>query len=320
LPGFPQVFQGFDPAPVSRRQAALSVVLFVITAFTTTSTGALYMWNFRHGIPAFASSEDFVPFVWIFRRPGELADGLSFSLTLLGILLAHEFGHWLLCARHRIMASWPYLLPAPTLSGTAGAVIRIRFGIPSLDALMDVGISGPIFGFLVALPATLLGLLLSKPAIGPAQPVLIRLNAPLAMQLLYAPMRWIMPSFPPISDLLWHPVLIAAWVGLFITSLNLIPAGQLDGGHILYAISRRWHRWCTTGVPVVLLVAGLTVWVGWILWGLILLIPAMRHPYVPSVPRLRGWRRLYGWLGLLMLVLTFLPAPFADAGLLEYLR
>ncbi len=278
------------------------------------------MWNFRHGIPAFATAEDFVPFVWIFHHPEELAEGLPFSLTLLGILLAHEFGHWLLCARHRIMASWPYLLPAPTLSGTAGAVIRIRFGFPSLDALMDVGISGPIFGFVVAVPATLTGLLLSKQANGQVQPALIQLNAPLVMQLLYAPMRWIAPSFPPIGDLLWHPVLIAAWVGLFITSLNLIPAGQLDGGHILYAISRRWHRWVTLFVPVLLLVAGLTLWVGWLLWGVILLIPAMRHPYVPSVPELRGWRRAYGWVGSLMLALTFLPAPFADAGLLGYLR
>jgi membrane-associated protease RseP (regulator of RpoE activity) len=294
--------------------------LFLVTVFTTTSTGALYMWNFRHGIPAFATVEDFVPFVWIFHHPRELADGLSFSLTLLGILLAHEFGHWLLCARHRIVASWPYLLPAPTLSGTAGAVIRIRFGISSLDALIDVGISGPIAGFIVAIPATLVGLLLSKTAAGAPQPALIRLQAPLAMQMLYAPMRWIMPSFPPIGDLLWHPVLIAAWVGLFITSLNLIPAGQLDGGHILYAISRRWHRRLTIGVPVLLLVAGLTLWVGWILWGAILLIPAMRHSYVPSVPELRGRRRVYGWVGLLILALTFLPAPFAGAGLLEFLR
>jgi membrane-associated protease RseP (regulator of RpoE activity) len=295
-------------------------VLFFITAFTTTSTGALYMWNFRHGIPAFASEEDFVPFVWIFHHPNQLLHGWSFSVTLLGILLAHECGHWLLCARHRIVASWPYLLPAPTLSGTAGAVIRIRFGIPSNDALMDVGIAGPIFGFVVAMPATLLGLLLSKTAVGPVQPMLIRLEAPLAMQLLYAPMRWIMPSFPPIGDLLWHPVLIAAWVGLFITSLNLIPAGQLDGGHILYALSRRWHRWFTIGVPILLSIAGLTLWVGWLLWAAILLLPAMRHSYVPAVPRLRRPQRICGWIGLLMLVLTFLPAPFRGAGLLEFLR
>ena len=278
------------------------------------------MWNFRHGIPALATAEDFVPFVWIFHHPRELAAGLPFSGTLLGILLCHEFGHWLLCARHRIVASWPYVLPAPTLSGTAGAVIRIRFGIPSLNALMDVGIAGPICGFVAAMPATLLGLLLSKVAAGPIQPVLIRLQAPIAMQLLYAPMRWILPNFPPLGDLLWHPVLIAAWVGLFITSLNLIPAGQLDGGHILYAISRRWHRWMTIAVPILLVVAGLTLWVGWILWGMILLIPAMRRSYVPSVPELCGWRKAYGWIGVVLLALTFLPAPFADAGLLEYFR
>jgi Zn-dependent protease len=320
LPEFSPTFKRFDPYPVSRRQAALSIVLLLITCITTTSTGALYMANFRRGIPAFASTGDLLPFAWIWRHPGELAAGLPFSVTLLGILLAHEFGHWLFCARHRIVASWPYLLPAPTLSGTAGAVIRIRFGIPSLDALMDVGIAGPVFGFFVAVPATLVGLLLSKTAVGAAEPVFIQLKAPLAMQLLYAPLRWFAPSFPRVEDLIWHPVLIAAWVGLFITSLNLIPAGQLDGGHIVYAISRRWHRWLTIAVPVVLLAAGVLLWVGWLLWGAILLIPAMRHPYVASVPPLSGARRWYGWVGFLLLALTLLPAPFADAGLLEYLR
>jgi membrane-associated protease RseP (regulator of RpoE activity) len=298
----------------------LSIILCILTALTTTSTGALYMWNFRRGLPAFATASDFVPLLWIFNHPGELVSGLSFSVTLLGILLAHEFGHWTLCARHRIMASWPYLLPAPTLSGTAGAVIRIRFGIPSLNALMDVGVAGPIFGFVLAIPATIVGLLLSKAAAGPTQQVLIQLNAPLTMQLFYWPMRLLVPSLPPIGDLVWHPVLIAAWVGLFITSLNLIPAGQLDGGHILYAISRRWHRRATIIVPVLLLVAGITLWIGWLLWGAILLIPAMRHPYVPPLPNLTGKRAGYGWIGLLMLALTFLPAPFADAGLLGYLR
>lgn len=292
----------------------------MVTIFTTVSTGALYMWNFRHGIPAFATASDFLPFPWVFRHPGDLAGGWSFSFVLLSILLAHEFGHWILCARHRIFASWPYLLPAPTLSGTAGAVIRIRFGIPSLDALMDVGIAGPIAGFLVAIPATVIGLLLSKQASGAAQPVLIRLNAPLAMQLFYWPLRLIVPSLPRIEDLIWHPVLIAAWVGLFITSLNLIPAGQLDGGHILYSISRRSHRWATIAIPVLLLIAGLVLWIGWLLWGAILLIPAMRHPYVAPRPGLSRGRMVFGWIGLSMLALTFLPAPFADAGLLAYFR
>ncbi len=315
-----QLLFRLHPAPVSRVQALLSVVLFGITTATTTATGALYMANFRQGIPAFAAVDDFVPLAWILKHPHELARGWSFSFTLLAILLAHEFGHWLLCARYRIFASWPYLLPAPTLSGTAGAVIRIRFGIPSLNALMDVGIAGPIAGFVVAIPATLIGLLLSKVATGPVQPALIQLNAPLAMRLLYTPLRWLEPSFPPIGDLIWHPVLIAAWVGLFITSLNLVPAGQLDGGHILYSISRRWHRWATWIVPGLLLIAGVVLWVGWILWGLILLVPAMRHSYVPPAPQLSRSRRIFGWIGLLLLALTFLPAPFADAGLLGYFK
>jgi membrane-associated protease RseP (regulator of RpoE activity) len=296
------------------------VTLFLITAWTTTSVGALYMWNFRHDLPVFASVDDLLPYTWIFGHPRQWIDGLPFSLTLLLILLAHEMGHWLLCARHRIVASWPYLLPAPTLSGTAGAVIRIRFGIPSLDALMDVGISGPVCGFIIALPATLWGLLLSKSPIGSTPPGLIRLEAPLAMQLLYAPLRWVMPDLPAIGELLWHPVLVAAWVGLFITSLNLIPAGQLDGGHILYALSRTWHRRTRFVVPAALIVAGLTLWIGWLLWGLILLLPAMRHSYVPALPELSRNRSVFAWLGLLLLVLTFLPAPFANAGLMEFLR
>src|SRR5271163_3992615 len=254
------------PQKAHRSIAWLPLCLLVVSIVTTASTGALLMRNFRLDQPPLASEGDLFPLLWIWNHPSALASGWSFSLALLGILLAHEAGHYFLCRRHGISASWPYVLPAPTLSGTAGAVIRIRSPIPSLDALMDVGISGPIFGFVVAMPATLVGLLLSKTAAGPAQSVLIRLQAPLAMQMLYAPMRWVMPSFPPIGDLLWHPVLIASWVGLFITSLNLIPAGQLDGGHILYAVSRRWHRRATIAVPVLLLAAGITLWVGWLLW------------------------------------------------------
>jgi Zn-dependent protease len=320
LPRFDQLIRSLEPYRVSKKQAALAIFLFVITAWTTTSVGALYMWNFRHGLPAFAAADDLLPFEWIFGHPREWVQGLPFSVTLLTILLAHELGHWLLCARHRIVASWPYFLPAPTLSGTAGAMIRIRYGIPSLDALMDVGISGPVCGFVVTIPATLFGLLLSKTPVGPPPPSLIRLEAPLAMQILYAPMRWIMPAFPPIDALLWHPVLIAAWVGLFITAMNLIPAGQLDGGHIVYAISNAWHRRTRFVVPAILLVMGVTLWVGWILWGLILLLPAMRHSYVPLSPELSRGRQVYGWLGLFLLVLTFLPAPFANAGLLEFFR
>ncbi len=114
-----------------------------------------------------------------------------------------------------------------------------------------------------------------------------------------------------------HPILIASWVGFFVTSLNLIPAGQLDGGHILYAASPRWHRRLTWVVPIVLLGMGVVLWTGWILWGVILLLPAMRHPHVPYFPLLPDKYRWLPLLALALLLLTFLPAPFAGVSGLD---
>ena len=312
--------QALFPASVEARQTLLCLFLLVVTALTTTATGALYMWNFRHGVPPLAAATDLIPIEWILHHPRELLAGWPFSVTLLGILLAHEFGHWLLCRRHGIEASWPYLLPAPTLSGTAGAVIRIRSRIPSRDALMDVGVSGPIAGFLVAVPAVIMGLLLSRPSDLDAPGAVIRLNAPLAVRLIHSVVKVFVPSLGPLGEMVWHPVLIAAWIGLLVTSLNLIPAGQLDGGHILYAVSRRWQLWVTRGMIVVLVVAGVMLWAGWLLWGVILLLPAMRHSYVPALPVLDRRRLWLGAVGVVILALTLMPAPFAGTALIDFFR
>ena len=131
--------------------AWLPLCLLVVSIFTTASTGALLMQNFRLGQPPLVNEGDLFPLHWIWQHPSALASGWSFSLALLGILLAHEAGHYFFCRHHGIRASWPYVLPAPTLSGTAGAVIRIRSRIPSRRALIEVGIAGPIAGYLVAL-------------------------------------------------------------------------------------------------------------------------------------------------------------------------
>jgi membrane-associated protease RseP (regulator of RpoE activity) len=239
---------------------------------------------------------------------------------LLGILLAHEAGHYFFCRRHGIRASWPYVLPAPTLSGTAGAVIRIRSRIPSRRALIEVGIAGPIAGYLVALPTTILGLLLSRQAGPGSGPALVQFHWPLTITLLNQALAAYLPGVPTMDNLLPHPILIASWVGLFVTSLNLIPAGQLDGGHILYSISSRWHRRLTFVVPVVLLVMGITLWTGWVLWGVILLLPAMRHPHVPFFPLMPYNYRWLFWLALAILVLTFLPAPFVGTSVINLFR
>lgn len=244
--------------------------------------------------------------------------GWAFSLTLLGILLAHEAGHLLACRKFGIRASWPYVLPAPTLSGTAGAVIRIRSRIPTRQALIEVGIAGPIAGYLVALPAAVVGLLLSKPQVTGVDPWAFRFHQPLTITMLHHLLAVVEPGMS--RELLPHPILLASWIGFFITSLNLIPAGQLDGGHILYAISPKWHRVMTFAVPVLMLAMGLELWSGWLLWGVILILPIMRHPRVPNFPLLPGKHLWLGWVAMALLVLTFLPAPFAHTGLLELLR
>jgi membrane-associated protease RseP (regulator of RpoE activity) len=206
------------------------------------------------------------------------------------------------------------------MSGTAGAVIRIRSRIPSRRALIEVGIAGPIAGYVVALFTTVLGLLLSRPAGAGSTAALVQFRQPLTIALLDRILRAYFPGVPALDNILPHPVLIASWVGLFITSLNLIPAGQLDGGHILYAISARWHRWLTLVVPLLLLVMGLTLWTGWVLWGVILLLPAMRHPHVPYFPLMPYNYRWLWVVALAILVLTFLPAPFVGTSVIDLFR
>jgi membrane-associated protease RseP (regulator of RpoE activity) len=311
-PLLPRPAEHWNPRPPIRW---LPVCLLLLSMLTTASTGALLMQNFRHDQPPLVNEGDLIPLLWIWKHPAELVSGWSFSLALLGILLAHEAGHYFYCRRHGITASWPYVLPAPTLSGTAGAVIRIRSRIPTRRALIEVGIAGPIAGYLVAIPITILGLLLSRPMDAETAPALVMFHQPLMVVLLDR-----MLGLPRLDRLLPHPILIAAWVGLFVTSLNLIPAGQLDGGHILYAVSPRWHRRMRFVVPFLLLGMGLTLWTGWVLWGVILLLPVMRHPHVPPFPRLPGKYRWLGLVALLLLVLTFLPAPFSGTSVLDMFR
>jgi hypothetical protein len=300
--------------------AWLALCLLVASVFTTASTGALLMQNFRLGQPPLTVEDDLFPLFWIWKHTSLLSSGWSFSLTLLGILLAHEAGHLILCWRHGIRASWPYVLPAPTLSGTAGAVIRIESRIPSRRALLEVGIAGPVAGYVVALFTTALGLFLSRPAATGSAVALVQFRQPLTVALVDWLLRAFFPAVPTLQNIIPHPVLIASWVGLFVTSLNLIPAGQLDGGHILYAISQQWHRRLTFVVPVILLAMGLTLWTGWVLWGVILFLPAMRHPHVPFFPLMPYSYRWFALAALAILLLTFLPAPFVGTSLLDLFR
>jgi membrane-associated protease RseP (regulator of RpoE activity) len=185
---------------------------------------------------------------------------------------------------------------------------------------MDVGVYGPIAGYFASVIAVLLGFLLSHPASPDGPRALLQFGSPLTLALAHSALT---PSHPGLSTfpaLSRHPVLIAGWVGLFITALNLIPAGQLDGGHILYALTPRIHRHVTRYLPILLLVFGFIFWMGWILWALLLWLPALRHPKVMADQPLDRKRQALAVIALLILALTFTAAPFAGSSVLHYLQ
>jgi membrane-associated protease RseP (regulator of RpoE activity) len=303
------------------REYGLPALLLLASIVTTTVNGAQFMHNFLRGLPPVARESDLWPWGWFLRHPALFFTGFAYSLTLLGILLIHEFGHYAACRAHRLRATLPWIIPAPTLSGTFGAVIRIRTRIPTRDALMDVGIYGPLAGFIASALAVAVGLMLSVSRAAGASESLVRFGGdPLTIRLLRHFLAHWNPAVPSFNQASPHPILVAGWIGLFITALNLIPGGQLDGGHILYALSPRLHRLLTNILPFLLFLAGAVYWVGWIFWGVFLLIPALRHPKVSEVTDLSPTRAILGVCGLILFVLTFTPTPFYDNSLLQLLN
>ena len=301
------------------REYGLPLLLLGASIVTTTANGARFMQNFAEGLAPVVRDSDLWPWGWLYAHPQMFKIGWSFSASLLGILLIHEFGHYFACRWHKIRATLPWVLPAPTLSGTAGAIIQIRNRIPSRNALMDIGIYGPLAGYVASALAIAVGFALSRPA-GPNAPVaLIRFGGePLTIRLLHALLHRWNPATPSFDSIVPHPVLVAGWIGLFITSLNLIPGGQLDGGHILYAVSPRVHKWFTNLLPFALFLMGTLYWVGWLLWGVFLMVPAMRHPKVSVAPELSRRRIALAVIGLAIFLVTFTPTPFHDNSLMHF--
>ena len=291
-----------------RRRLWLHIVLLLATFVTTMAVGSRIQSNFVQRQPTFSLSEDspFFPTGWI-AHPSELLSGLPFSLTLMFILLAHEMGHYLYARHYRVYATLPYFVPFPSLIGTLGAFIRIKSPIPSRAALFDIGIAGPIAGFVPASIAMLVGLSLSQPST-PHDPSFLQLGFPLAFQLAGRMLH----LATPLSSLSLHPVAAAAWVGMFATALNLLPGGQLDGGHIVFSVSPQLHRAVSFLTVLALIPLGKYFWTGWLLWS-VLLAMTVRHPPVPREPAVAGRRRWIALFGALMLALSFTPAPFTHS-------
>lgn len=243
----------------------------------------------------------------LFHDPAWLRLGLQFSLAALTILLAHELGHYLACRRYGLSVTPPFFLPLPLMLGTLGAFIRIRSPLANQRQLFDVGVAGPLAGFVTLIPFLLYGVAHSRPAplhLAPGVSLLVPghcLALTLVTRLYHGPL-------PPGWSLDLHPFAFAAWFGLLVTAINLIPLGQLDGGHILYAVSPRWQRRLALPVWVALAALGWSAWPGWILWCAVTLLMGLKHPPVedPAAP-LDGKRRLLAAAALAVMVLAFIP-------------
>jgi membrane-associated protease RseP (regulator of RpoE activity) len=298
-------------------------LLLLLTIFSTLIVGSRLEWNFLNGLPAFPADDSIFPSLKWALQGRHLLLGIPFSLTLMLILLAHEMGHYLYCLKHRVAATLPFFLPFPTLFGTLGAFIRIRSPLSSRNVLFDIGIAGPIAGFVVALPVLVLSLGLSHIAPTGAAPPGIEFGYPVVFHLvqqLLALSSHAQIAAVPMSHLYLHPVAIAAWVGMFATSLNLLPGGQLDGGHIVFSISPRAHRTISNATILALIPMSVYFWAGWLVWAILLRVSGTRHPAVPLWPEITRGRRWIAILAVVMLALTFAPAPISHGSVFDQLQ
>ena len=299
------------PSHPPLKMLLIACVLFLLTLATCLVAGTQFTVAYARNQAV--SIDEFVrAFTLFYKHPSGLAAGLPFALTLLTILLAHELGHFFACRYHHIRASYPFFIPFPSFIGTFGAFILIRSPIRTNRALFDVGASGPLVGFVFAVPALIYGVLNAKfvPGLADAAHAEIVFGTPVLLRLLEVVFH------PGIASkaLLLPPIGRAAWVGLFATSLNLLPAGQLDGGHILRSLSPRAHRILSVVLPFFLVSLGYFAdWPGWYVWAVLLFsIRFLRVVPVYDPLPLNSNRRLGAFLAFIVFVLSFMPAPVVN--------
>ncbi len=286
--------------PESKKQRSIwvNIILLIATVFTTTLAGALQWVDI-----------DQVDWMNLFSFQYLWQGFIFFSIPLMLILGVHEMGHYYASKKHHVDASLPYFipLPPPFLLGTFGALISTREPIPNRKALLDIGIAGPLCGFLVAIPISLIGFFLmqQQPLPIPSNGENISLIPPLLLQ-------WMQNLFSMSGNYIIHPTLFAGWVGIFLTAVNLLPAGQLDGGHVARAILKEKHKYISWVVIFVL--AGLSFfYTGWLMFAIIILlfIGTQHQPPLNEITPLDSRRKLLGLIILIIFILSFAPIPFA---------
>ncbi len=287
--------------PLRRKRPLLSgrvgryvpLLLLFVTLFTTIMAGALYQ-----------GAE-------VLNHPQELLLGLPFSISLLLILGTHELGHYIASRRHGVLTTWPLFIPAPPIPpmiGTFGAVIRIKSPITTKNALVDIGAAGPLSGFVMACLVTFIGLRSSA-----ITPVMHGTGAMgLGSSLIFQGLTYLAHGpVPQGFDVYLNPVAFAGWIGFFVTAMNLLPLGQLDGGHVIYALLAERQMPLSLLLVAVMAVLGYFTWPGWFIWAALIAIIGLRHPPIEdhhiSMDRRR---KLTTMASIVVFVLTFMPTPF----------
>ena len=269
-------------------------ILFLLTVFTTLLAGAI------------------MEGAQILDNPLDLIKGVPFSFTLMFILGTHEFGHYYYAQKHKVDASLPFFIPAPPflfLIGTFGAFIKIKSPIYRKDALLQIGAAGPIAGFIIAVPALILGLFLSDIVEKSDIQGALILGDSILMKIL----TWVThPDLMESQDIMLHPIAFAGWIGLLVTMLNLLPIGQLDGGHVAYAMLGEKQK-LIGQAAFILLIPLSFLSINWLVWGLLLLLlmRTVKHPPIQDIhiPLSESDKRI-GYICLLIFILCFIPAPF----------
>jgi len=281
------------PKRVEKTRFTIPILLFCITSFTTLLAGSYQI----GGNPM--------------QNPADLVKGIPFAFTLLSILFCHEMGHYLTSIRYGVNTSLPYFIPGPWFPfgiGTFGAFIRIKSPIFKKAALLDIGAAGPIAGFIVSIVAVAIGLQSSEIVEVSDFDALFRLGDPL----IFSMIAKVLGKMPPEGyDIALNPVAFAGWIGFFITAMNLLPIGQLDGGHIVYALIGRKARYISIGFILILVFLGTVGWKGWFLWAVLTAAMGVRHPPVNDGDTPLDFKhRLIGLSCVIIFILTFMPNPF----------
>jgi membrane-associated protease RseP (regulator of RpoE activity) len=307
--GATEAVRPYAPPPAKFRIPTLNIVLFLATLLTTTMAGAE-----AAGAPIALFAAPWASFA-------NLAAGLPFSVPLMLILFSHEMGHYLTSRRYGVDATLPYFIPAPTAStffiGTFGAFIRMKSLPRSRRAMFDIGAAGPWAGLVVAIAALIVGLKWSSVAPLDTSQGGVNLGNSI---IFWSVARVILGVDPNAVNVNLHPTAFAAWIGLLVTALNLLPVGQLDGGHVVYSMfGPRGHRIISRLVWLGFLLMAVVPWIfhqsfwaGWFFWFVLVLVLGLGHPTtMDSETPLSGGRRLAAWATVLLLVVTFCPVPFS---------